>query len=250
MALLLIASMIIVIIIGYCFYLQIRIILRQDRIAEIRRNFTHAMVHEMKNPITSIQMGINTLKSGKLDDKEDLKKQYFNILADESEHLAALANRILTIAKFEERKIKLIKMDINLKPVFDLLVKKHRLKADKDFSVEVAYNGVDSIYADKDYIYEVFDNLMDNAVKYAKDNIQIQITCSANDRETRIAIKDQGIGISLKEQQKIFEKFERSAAIRKQGRTKGFGLGLNFVYQVIAAHGGSITVNSVPDSYS
>lgn len=250
MTLLLISSMLIAIIIGYCFYLQIRMIMRQNKIAEIRRDFTHAMVHEMKNPITSIQMGINTLKSGKLDDKEELRTQYFNIVADESEHLATLANKILTIARFEEKKVKLNKTKIELKPIFDSLIEKYKLKANKNFSAEVIYKGVESIYADKEYIYEVFDNLMDNAVKYAKETIQIQITCSADDCQTRIAIEDRGIGIPLKEQKHIFEKFERSITVRKQGKTKGFGLGLSFVYQVITAHGGSIAVDSVPGMYS
>lgn len=249
MALLLIASMLIAIIIGYCLYLQIKIILRQDRIAEIRSDFTHAMVHEMKNPITTILMGINSLKSGKLDKNEGLKKQYIDIVADESEHLMGLTNKILTIANFEEKNIKLTKANISIRPMFEQLIEGYRLKAVKELSMEIAYNNVEHIFADRDYIYEVFDNLIDNAVKYSKENILIQINCFDDYQHTIISIKDYGIGISLKDQKKIFDKFERAFSVRKENKVKGFGLGLNYVYQIVSAHGGSISVNSVIESF-
>lgn len=250
MILLLVTSMLMAVIIGYCIYLQIKIIFRQGKIAEKRQDLTHAMVHEMKNPVTTILMAMNSLKSGKLDDKGEMQKRYFDIVADESEHLLALTNKILTIAKFEDEKIRLSKADIRLKPMFDQLIEKYSMKSSKDFSAEVIYNGVTSVYADKDYLYDVFDNLFDNAAKYAKEKIQIQITCSSDREHTTLAMKDWGIGISSKDQKKIFDKYERILSPKEENRVNGFGLGLNYVYQVVTAHGGSVFVNSVVDSYS
>jgi len=250
MLLLLIASLVIGLIIIYCISLQIRIIARQNRIAEIRKDFTHAMIHDMKNPMTTILMGVNALKGGKLDDKEFLKKQYYDIITKEGEHLLSLTNKILTIAQFEEGKINLSKVTINVKKMFETLVDRYKLVSEKGLQIITEYNDVEYIYADKEYIYEAFSNLIDNAVKYSKDSIIITINCSKDVDNTVIRIKDNGIGISLKDQKRIFDKFERVIALKKDNNTSGFGLGLNYVYQAVTAHGGDIKINSVLSEYS
>jgi two-component system phosphate regulon sensor histidine kinase PhoR len=250
MLLLLIASLVIGLIIIYCISLQIRIITRQNRIAEIRKDFTHAMIHDMKNPMTTILMGVNALKGGKLDDKELLKKQYFDIITKEGEHLLSLTNKILTIAQFEEGKVDLSKTHINVKTMFDTIIERYKLVSGKNIQFQTAYNDVEEIYADKGYIYEAFSNLIDNAVKYSKDSIIISINCSKDTDNTSITIRDNGIGISLKDQKRIFDKFERVIAPKKDNNTSGFGLGLNYVYQAVTAHGGDIKINSVLSEYS
>jgi len=249
MLLLLIASLIIAIIIGFCFYLQIKIITRQNRIAEIRRDFTHAMVHDMKNPITTILMSANTLKGGKLDDKADLKKQYFDIVLKEGEHLLALTNKILIIAKFEEHKITLSKCDVDLKSLFDKLIDNYQLASSKKIEFITEFNGISTIYADPEYMYEVFSNLIDNAIKYSKEYVIIHITCLKESDSTLISVKDNGYGISISDQKRIFNKFERVLS-KKEEKVSGFGLGLSYVYQVVVAHEGTVKVESIPDLYS
>jgi len=249
MLLLLIGSLIIAIVIGFCFYLQIKIIMRQNRIAEIRRDFTHAMVHDMKNPITTILMSTHTLKGGKLDDKEQLKKQYFEIILKEGDHLLALANKVLTIAKFEEHRVKLSKCDIDLKELFDKLINKFRIASAKDVEFTTEFNDISTIYADPEYMCEVFSNLIDNAIKYSRKSVTIDIICKKDADNTYISIKDNGIGISLNDQKRIFNKFERVLS-KKEEKTSGFGLGLNYIYQAVTAHEGNVTLESVPDLYS
>ncbi|PXV59340.1 two-component system phosphate regulon sensor histidine kinase PhoR [Dysgonomonas alginatilytica] len=249
MLLLLIASLVIGLIIIYCIFSQIKIITKQDRIAEIRQDFTHAMIHDMKNPITTILMGINALKGGKLNDKELLKEQYYNIISNESEHLLGLTNKILTIAQFEEKRVTLSKDNIDIRLMFDNLMEKYKLDSEESIQIITEYNDVSEIYADEGYMYEAFNNLIDNAVKYSKGNVVISIICSKDISNTTIKIKDNGIGISLKDQKRIFEKFER-IHLSKRKHISGFGLGLNFVYQVVTAHEGDIKLNSVLNSYS
>ncbi len=249
MFMLLISSLVIALIIVYCIYLQIKIITRQDRIAEIRQDFTHAMVHDMKNPITTILMGINALKGGKLDDKAELKKQYYDIVSKEGEHLLALTNKILIIARFEEKRINLSKEDVNLEKLFDSLIEKYELNSPKDIQVITEFNDIETIYVDSEYIYEAFNNLIDNAVKYSKDHVTISIVCDKDAFNTTIKIKDNGIGISLSDQKRIFEKFERVYSAKNK-MVSGFGLGLNYVYQVVMAHDGDIKINSVLGLYS
>lgn len=249
MLLLLIASLAMAIIIGYCFYLQVRIIMRQNRIAEIRKDFTHAMIHDMKNPITTILMSANTLKGGKLDDKIELKKQYFDIISKEGDHLLSLANKVLTIAKFEEKKITLARGEVDIEQLFDKLINTYQLATAKKIEFITDYNGVSTICADQEYIYDVFANLIDNAIKYSKSHVIIHITCRKENNKIRISIKDNGIGISVNDQQRIFNKFERVLS-GKEEAVSGFGLGLNYVHQVIEAHAGEVKVESIPDKYS
>jgi two-component system phosphate regulon sensor histidine kinase PhoR len=250
MLLLLVGSLGLAIVVVYCLFLQIKIIIRQDRIAEIRQDFTHAMIHDMKNPITAILMGVNTLKSGKIDDKPQMKLQYYAIIIKEGEHLLSIANKILTIAQFEEKKINLSKKSIDLLELIHNLTEKYQLNTSKEIQFQVELNDVENIYGDYEYIYESFSNIIDNAVKYSKEKVVIYITGFIKGNYVQIKFRDNGFGISGKDQKKIFEKFERASSVQKDRKTSGFGLGLSYVYQVITTHGGKIELDSELGSYS
>jgi len=124
MTLLLVGSVLMIIIVAFCVFYQIRIIIRQNKIAQLRQDFTYAMIHDMKTPLSSIYMGINMLKSGRLDNKPEKKEKYFDICMQESEHLLALTNRILTIAKLEQGELSLNKQIIDLPKLINSLVDK------------------------------------------------------------------------------------------------------------------------------
>jgi two-component system phosphate regulon sensor histidine kinase PhoR len=204
----------------------------------------------MKNPITTILMGVNTLKGGKIDDKPQMKAHYYDILTKEGEHLLSIANKILTIAQFEENKIILSKTPIDLVELFHNLVEKYQLNTSKEIQFQIDLNGVETIYGDYEYIYESFSNIIDNAVKYSKEKVEIYITSFVQGNDVQVKFKDNGIGISEKDRKIIFEKFERASSVQKNKKTSGFGLGLNYVYQVITAHGGTIELDSELGSYS
>lgn len=250
MAIPLVASLILGILVIYCVFYQIMIIRKQDRIATIRKDFTHAMIHEMKSPITTILMGINALRNGKLDNNEGAKKQYFNVVTQEGEQLLTLSNKILTIAQFEEDKIKLSKSEVDIRALLESLIEKYKLRSEKQIQISVSFHDVRSIYADAEYIREVFNNLIDNAVKYSGESVKIEIVCTQDNQNTTISVKDNGIGISLKDQKRILEKFERVIDTRKKKYRSGFGLGLNYVYQVVVAHGGNVLIDSILNEYS
>ena len=229
----------------------LRFINEQEQVAALRNDFSYAMVHDMKSPLSSIIMGAHFLHSGKVDDKPQIKDKYFSIIEEESEHLLALVNKLLTISKLENKKLILNKWDINIEPIILDLIEKAKAKATKP--IEITTNlEIKNVLADEQYITEAIANLIDNAIKYSKDNISIEIKTIDTDKYVLLKVRDNGIGITREEQQVIFDKFGRAAIHEKnrKGGVSGFGLGLNYVDQVMQAHGGKVTVSSEKDHYS
>ena len=229
----------------------LRFINEQEQMAELRNDFSYAMVHDMKSPLSSIIMGAHFLHSGKVDDKPQIKEKYYTIIEEEAEHLLALVNKLLTISKLENKKLILNKWDIHIEPIINDLVEKAKAKSTKPIEVKT-FLEVKNVLADEQYLTEAIANLIDNAVKYSKDEIELSIKTFDTDRYVLLKVRDNGIGMTKEEQQVIFDKFGRAAIHEKnrKGGVSGFGLGLNYVDQVMRAHGGKVTVASEKDKFS
>ena len=245
------ASAIILILFGAILIRLLRYLDEQKMMADLRNDFSYAMVHDMKSPLSSIIMGARFLHSGKVDDKPDIKEKYFTIIESEADHLLALVNKLLTISKLENKKLILNKLSINLEPIIEDLIEKAKAKTEKkiDFIVDLLSKHV---LADEQYLTEAISNLIDNAIKYSKEDIKISITSHSTDKYVLLKVRDNGIGISKEDQLIIFDKFGRAAIHEhnRKGGVSGFGLGLNYVDQVMQAHGGKVTVSSEKDQFS
>lgn len=251
MGILLLSTAVMVVFAFIGLFYQIKIIITERKIARLKEDFSYAMIHDMKTPISSAIMCTSRLHSGKLDDKPEIKNHYFTIVENELEHLLALSNKVLTLAKLEQHKLEMNKKEVPLSPMIEDLIEKFTIKTEKTIHFTTDLK-TEKVYADEEFLKEAISNLIDNAIKYSKESVKINISSSSDASHDIINIYDNGIGIPQKDQKKIFEKFERASAIKqtRKGGPSGFGLGLNYVYQVMEAHEGRVYINSIEGEFS
>lgn len=251
MGILLLSTAVMVVFAFIGLFYQIKIIITEREIARLKEDFSYAMIHDMKTPISSAIMCTSRLHSGKLDDKPEIKNHYFTIVENELEHLLALSNKVLTLAKLEQHKLEMNKKEVPLSPMIEDLIEKFTIKTEKTIHFTTDLK-TEKVYADEEFLKEAISNLIDNTIKYSKESVKINISSSSDANHDIINIYDNGIGIPQKDQKKIFEKFERASAIKqtRKGGPSGFGLGLNYVYQVMEAHEGRVYINSIEGEFS
>ena len=251
MGLMLAGTFIIMLLVIVCISYQVRFISRFEKIFQIREDFSYAMIHDMKTPLTSIIMALNFLRSGKLDNRQEMKDKYFDIAENEADHLLTLTNKVLTISKLENHKLEMNRTEVELTPIIEKLTEKFKAKSQKtvNFITDIK---AETAYADAEYLEEVLSNLIDNSVKYSDESVEIRISTARDDRYTVLKVYDNGFGISDKDIHLIFRKFERASAVKRNRRNgaSGFGLGLNFVDQVVEAHHGKIFVSSIEGEFT
>jgi len=139
-----------------------------------------------------------------------------------------------------------------LRPAVDDLIQVFEAKATKPVTFHTDLQS-EEVYADLEYLKEALSNLIDNALKYSKDTVEVRIASRREAGFVRISVRDNGIGIPLAAQRTIFDKFERVLP-RDDGsgqkKISGFGLGLNYVMNVAREHGGYVSVESVQGRFS
>lgn len=235
-----------------CIFGQVKVLRMQRHLEQFQKDFTYAMIHDMKSPLSSILMAAHVLAGGKLADKPEKEEKYRRVMTEESEHLLALSNRVMMLTQLDEGHLELHKEEVALRPLLDDLIAKISLKVNKKVEFNTVYHRCETVYADAFCLREVLSNLVDNAIKYSREEVKIDIVSVSEKGFCKIKVCDDGLGISLKDQSRIFNRFERSAAAGRssKGGASGFGLGLNYVQQVMLAHEGRVEVESEEGRFS
>jgi signal transduction histidine kinase len=228
----------------YSFNYIIRLVIHQNRLAELKDDFINNMTHELKTPIATITVAIEGLqKFNALNDVEKTQR-YLQTSRAELSKLNNLVSKVLNIAAFENKDVDLVKEMINVDELINDMITSEQLKADK--KVKFTYVNKDNIkviYADKLHFGNVLNNIIDNAIKYTNEPVDIIITCFKQNNNAVFSVKDNGMGIPAGHISQIFDKFHRVPAGNVHN-VKGTGLGLSYSKYIIEAHGGTIAVKS------
>lgn len=240
----LILSMLFSLIMIAVFYFTIKTILNQKKIGDMKNDFINNMTHELKTPIATISLAIDAISNPAVKNDDERFHKYTAILKEENQKLNTHVERVLQMASLDKGELQLNKTQIDINRLIREIIQSHKLQINKQ-QAQVLFNdeGECFIYADEFHLQAVLNNLLDNALKYSKENARIDIQTQKTDNQLIVSIKDNGIGIDKVLQTKIFDKF-----FRVQGGNlhdiKGFGLGLSYVKSIIEKHNGTIEVQS------
>lgn len=222
------------------------VILKQKRLSEIQKDFINNMTHEFKTPIATIAVSAEVLKNPEIIKQPERLLNYTTIIENENKRLKKHVERVLQMARLDKEDIGLKKENINLHEII------HEVVTGMDISLQEKQGKAETILeasqpviaADRHHVTNVIYNLLDNAIKYCKENPSIVIRTKQDAKGITLEVRDNGIGIHEVHQKRIFQKFFRVPTGNVHD-VKGFGLGLNYVKQIVEAHRGRITLESV-----
>lgn len=229
------------------FYLTVRTMLRQKKLGEIKNDFINNMTHEFKTPIATISLAVDAMRNEKvISDREKLG--YFSgIIKEENQRMNRQVETILKASQLEKQEVDLNLKLVHVHDVIHDVVDNFVLQLeDKKGKVELQLNAQnDLINADEVHLSNLVNNLVDNAVKYGKENTPpvIKLSTGSNGKYFTMKIEDNGIGMNRDTVKRIFERFYR-AHTGNVHNVKGFGLGLSYVKAIVEAHDGDIKAES------
>jgi two-component system phosphate regulon sensor histidine kinase PhoR len=231
-------------------WIVFRNIKKEIALAKIKSDFVSNVSHELRTPLALISMFAETLEMGRVR-SEEKKNEYYTIISHETARLGRIVNRILNFSQMEAGKRKYNFANVQLNTIIEEVFNTYKFHLqNKGFKfTSLPDNNIPLIYADKEAVSEAIINIIDNAVKYSHDNKEVELSTGTIGELVYVKIKDHGIGISLQDQKKIFEKFFRVSSGYVHN-TKGTGLGLSLVKHIMDAHKGEITLHSTPGSGS
>ncbi len=220
----------------------------QIKLSHLKDDFISNMSHELKTPIATVKVALEALNNYNIIDDPKLSREYLGMATSEMDRLELLATRVLNTSLLETGKIYLQQNSHDLKELVDGVLEtlQPRLRQ-HDAKVSFHANG-DSfpVHVDMLHMQGVLVNLIDNSLKYGVAPVRINIDLTQQDGKVRLALTDNGPGIPEEYKEKVFEKFFR-VPTGNVHNTKGYGLGLSYVAQVMRQHKGSIAVNNIAE---
>jgi len=229
------------------FVVMYRNLRSQERLMEMKNDFISNVTHELKTPIATVSVALEALK-----DFHGLKNatrtaEYLGIAQHELNRLSLMTDKILKASSFEQQGVTFIPGVVRLDEVVKQVVQSLTVVLEKNhLTTTLHLDGSHFEITGSDmHMTNVVYNLLDNAIKYSPVNREIKIDLNEAGHEVTLMVSDQGIGIEPLHHKRIFEKFFRVPS-GDVHNTRGYGLGLNYVADVVRSHGGAVTVESNP----
>lgn len=230
-----------------CFAYSIFIIFRQKRVSRMKNDFISNMTHEFKTPIATISLAADSITNAKVISSPDKLMRFAGIIKAENQRMHRQVEKVLQAAQIErgEMKLKPVELDINelaREAAEHMMLQVEQRGGQLHLDIRAEHPVVT---ADRTHLSNVVHNLIDNAIKYSPDVVDITVGTEDARGGVRVRVRDRGIGMTAEDQRQIFESFFRVHTGNRHD-VKGFGLGLSYVKATIEAHGGQVSVQSVP----
>lgn len=227
------------------FFLSMRTIFKKEKLDEMKNDFINNMTHEIKTPLATISLACEMLQDPGIASDPTSNSTYIGIISDENRRMRILIETLLQSAKMSNKNFAIKRTEFDLNEVIGGIAKSFQLKVDNaqgtlvcDLKAEPSI-----ISADELHVTNMVYNLIDNAIKYSPETLDVLVATRSEGDNIVISVTDHGLGISKEDQKHIFEKFYR-VSTGDIHNVKGFGIGLNYVQQVVALHNGTIQVDS------
>lgn len=243
----LIPSVIFILVLLVTFIFSLFVFLRQKKVSEMKSDFVNNMTHELKTPVSSISLAVQMLLDSSIKKSEQMTKHLSTVISDETKRLRMLIDVVLQTSVFEQQKIRFNCKNVKANHLVEDVANTFSLKArNSGGQLVTEFTATeDEVYVDEMHFTTVLFNIMDNAYKYRRDDVDfcLKVKTWNEHKELCVSIEDNGIGIRKEELKKIFEKFYRVHTGNRHD-VKGFGLGLAYVKDVITQHHGQINAES------
>lgn len=229
------------------FTVTIRTLLHQKKLSEIKSDFINNMTHELKTPISTIGLAADLLRSESVASSEEQRNQLADMIKSENDRMHQQVQTILDEAQMDREGIHPKRSKVSLHKLLGNIRDRFKLKLEEEGgSLNVKMESTeDLVMIDDVLIANMFNNLVDNAIKYHREGVPPDITISTKDarKHIRVRVEDNGIGMTKETMSRIFERFYR-AHTGNLHNVKGFGIGLSYVKSIADAHGIKIRVES------
>lgn len=237
------ASLLVTILLLLSFVYQIRVILRQKKLDELRNDFVHTMIHELKRPVQTLKMCVSLINNREKQKKTERIEEMSSIISEEVDNLTAYINKLREVIKTEEE-MPLSITAFPLRQMLERLIGVFQKTTVKEVHIALRYEcRSDTMRGDEMQLSNVFSNLLENSVKYSREIIHITVVCQDTEDGISILFSDDGIGIPANECGRVFQKFYRGHSF-PNSMLPGMGLGLSYVQMVVKAHQGKIDLQS------
>lgn len=242
-----IPSIVFTLILLITFIVTIVLVFRQKKLSEMKNDFINNMTHEFKTPLSSISLASQMLGDDSVSKSTKMTNRLIETINVETKRLRFQVEKVLQLSMYENQKANLNMSELNMNELISGVIHTFALKVEKNGGKIVphlkAQNAI--ILADEMHITNVIFNLMDNAVKYKREDSHLELTITTRNsaKHLYITISDNGIGIKKEDLKKIFEKFYRVHTGNRHD-VKGFGLGLAYVKKIITDHNGTVHAES------
>lgn len=230
------------------FVITIYLIFRQKKLTDMKNDFINNMTHEFKTPISTISLAAQMLNDSSVRKSSNMLEHISNVINDETKRLRFQVEKVLQMSMFERQKATLKLQDVDANAIVENIIHTFKIKVEKyGGHIEAVLKAEQSIiHVDEMHFTNVIFNLLDNAVKYRREDESLKLSVTTRDvsgGRLEVTVADNGIGIRREDLKKIFEKFYRVPTGNLHD-VKGFGLGLAYVNKMVRELGGQITVES------